>query len=69
MQLITGETISNNNDFIDKINGITISPIENHLYFKNMDGNVEYQNPKHIVPIERLAVHGCLFKKHKPEYN
>ena len=62
MQLITGETISNNNDFIDKINGITISPKKSFCILKIWMSNVEYQNPKHIVPIDGLAVYGCLFK-------
>jgi len=69
MQLITGESISKNEDFIDKINGITISPKKSFCILKIWMSNVEYQNPKHIVPIDGLAVHGCLFKKHKPEYN
>ena len=26
------------------------------------------QNPKSIIPIDGLNAHGCLFKKHNPEY-
>ena len=68
LQVITGETISTNNDFIKKVNGITISPKKAFCILKIWMSDVEYQNPKLIIPIEGLAMHGCLFKKHKPEY-
>ena len=68
LQIITGETISSNNDFIKKVNGITISPKKAFCILKIWMSDVEYQNPKLIIPIEGLAMHGCLFKKHKPEY-
>tara|TARA_B100001093_G_scaffold208682_1_gene200479 strand:- start:2637 stop:3158 length:522 start_codon:yes stop_codon:yes gene_type:complete len=68
LKSITGESISNNIDFIKNINGITISPKKSFCIIKIWMRTVEYQNPKLITNINGLSMHGCLFKKHKPEY-
>jgi translation initiation factor 4E len=68
LKSITGESISSNVDFIKDINGITISPKKSFCIIKIWMGSVDYQNPKLIMNIDGLSMHGCLFKKHKPEY-
>ena len=68
LKSITGESISDNVNFIKNVNGITISPKKSFCIIKIWMQSVEYQNPKLINNIEGLSMHGCLFKKHKPEY-
>jgi hypothetical protein len=65
---ITGEYISKDMNFLNSINGITISPKKSFCIIKIWMSNIEEQNPRKICKIEGLTVHGCIFKKHNPEY-
>jgi hypothetical protein len=65
---LVGNSISNNNDFLRAITGITISPKKNFCIIKIWITNCEYQNPQVVNEIKNLTLHGCLFKQHNPEY-
>lgn len=66
--LLVGGTLSNQNNFVKNINGITISPKKNFCIIKIWMNNCEFQNPALIINIKNLTNEGCLFKKHLPEY-
>lgn len=66
--LVVGETVSNDHKFVEKVTGITISPKKSFCIIKIWMCDCSYQNPKKIKIIDGLVPHGCLFKKHKPEY-
>jgi hypothetical protein len=63
--LLVGETL-----FKKKANitGITISPKKNFCIIKIWMGDCENQNPQDITSFDGIEPHGCLFKKHLPEY-
>lgn len=66
---LVGESISNNNLFINNVTGITISPKKNFCILKIWMTNCDYQNPQIVTEdIKNLSSHGCLFKKHTPEF-
>tara|TARA_Y100000996_G_scaffold392397_1_gene355129 strand:- start:126 stop:662 length:537 start_codon:yes stop_codon:yes gene_type:complete len=65
---IVGETISMNNDFRNDVTGITISPKKNFCIIKIWMSGCNHQNTQHITPIKGLNSHGCIFKKHNPEF-
>jgi hypothetical protein len=67
--VLTGETISNNIEFVNSVNGITISPKKNFCIIKIWLSNCNYQNPTLVTNIIKFLVpEGCLFKVHNPEY-
>ena len=67
--LLVGNTISSNNSFVASVNGITISPKKNFCIVKIWMANCSFQNPDVITSeVKGLESHGCLFKKHNPEY-
>ena len=66
--VLTGETVSTDPKFQEKINGITISPKKSFCILKIWMQNLEYQSPRIINPIDGLAINGCIFKKHKPSF-
>ena len=63
-----GETISTNLNVIPHVNGITISPKKNFCIIKIWMANCNFQNAGVIRELEGITAHGCLFKKHTPEY-
>ena len=65
---IVGETISMNNDFRSDVTGITISPKKNFCIIKIWMSGCSHQNTQQISPIKGLNSHGCIFKKHNPEF-
>jgi len=65
---LTGGCVSSNKNFMENINGITISPKKSFCILKFWMTDLQYQNPKEIINIEGLSSHGCLFKKHNPNY-
>lgn len=65
LYLLTGETLSNDHNFLKSINGITLSPKKSFCILKLWMCDLKQQNPKKIAEIEGLNMHGCLFKKHK----
>ena len=66
--ILVGETLANNPTLGKTINGITISPKKNFCIIKIWLSTCTYQNPQDINNIPGLTSHGCLFKKHLPEY-
>ena len=65
---LTGGSVSLNRNFFDNTNGITISPKKSFCILKFWMTDLQYQNPKEIIEINGLSSHGCLFKKHNPNY-
>ena len=65
---IVGNSVSDNNGFLNAVTGITISPKKNFCIVKIWMTNCKYQNPAVVHEIKGLQAHGCLFKKHTPEY-
>jgi translation initiation factor 4E len=63
-----GETISTNLNVLPHVNGITISPKKNFCIIKIWMANCNFQNAGIIRELEGITAHGCLFKKHTPEY-
>jgi hypothetical protein len=67
--VLVGNTISANDSFVASVNGITISPKKNFCIIKIWMSNCSFQNPDIITnQVKGLDSHGCLFKKHTPEY-
>ena len=65
---LIGESLTNNIKLQPNINGITISPKKNFCIIKVWCATCDFQNPDLIMEVENLSAHGCLFKKHMPEY-
>ena len=65
---IVGESITKNEEMLVLVNGITISPKKSFCIIKIWLSSCSVQNPKNIIEIENLDIHGCLFKKHRPNH-
>ena len=66
---LVGNNISNKDNVVSSITGITISPKKNFCIIKIWLSNCNYQNPDYITCDNKYIVsQGCLFKKHVPEY-
>ena len=65
---LAGETITNDLNLNKIINGITLSPKKNFCILKIWTNTCDHQNASIIRPIDNIDSHGCLFKKHNPEY-
>ena len=68
-----GKEFIKNNDIsyqniLDNITGITISPKKSFCILKIWLSSLKYQNVKKITEIKNLPFHGCICKKHKPDY-
>ena len=66
--LLVGETLTNDPRLLKIINGITISPKKAFCIIKIWLKNCDMQNPRQLTPVTGLSIHGCLFKRHKPEF-
>jgi len=66
--ILVGETLSTNARLMDSITGITISPKKNFCIVKIWLSGCDFQDPSSMVEVPGLSSHGCLFKKHLPEY-
>ena len=67
--VLVGNTISNNDDFVANVSGVTISPKKNFCIIKIWMSSCAYQNPGIITDeILNFSSSGSLFKKHVPEY-
>jgi len=66
--LLVGETMSDNVKILPHINGITISPKKNFCIMKVWVANCLFQDATVIRDVEGVSSHGCLFKRHVPEY-
>ena len=65
--MLMGGSLAENN-IVDSINGITISPKKNFCIIKIWLGDCENQNPQDINYFSGIDSNGCLFKKHLPQY-
>ena len=65
---LVGETLGKKQDYSKIINGITISPKRAFCIIKVWLSNCNYQSPFILNDIPELSSHGCIFKKHNPEY-
>ena len=61
-----GNTISLDEEFVRKTNGITISPKKNFSIIKIWMSDCSKQNPQSVVQIPNLNNFGSFFKKHPP---
>jgi len=67
--VVMGESISNETSFVTNVTGITISPKKNFCIIKIWMSNCSHQNPSIVTnDVKGLTSHGCIFKKHTPEY-
>ena len=67
--VLVGNTISNNDDFVANVSGVTISPKKNFCIIKIWMSSCAYQNPGIITDeILNFSSSVSLFKKHVPEY-
>lgn len=66
---LVGDTISVQNSFVNSVTGITISPKKNFCIIKIWLMDCANKNPNIVNPdVKGLTSHGCIFKKHTPEY-
>lgn len=65
---IMGESVSENNKLLAKVNGCTISPKKNFCIIKIWISDCTIQNVREIVDIAGLDKQGVIFKRHNPEY-
>lgn len=61
---IIGEVLTNDEDLMKNINGITISPKKNFGIIKIWTSNCDVQDSSKICHIDGLTSQGILFKKH-----
>ncbi len=66
--ILVGETLSNDPRMLSNINGITISPKKSFCLIKVWLKGCGMQNPARLTEISGLSIHGCIFKRHKPEF-
>ena len=66
--LLVGDTMTDNVKMLSHINGITISPKKNFCIMKVWVANCLFQDATVIRDVEGVSSHGCLFKRHVPEY-
>jgi len=68
MYAMCGESLCTNPKYNRLINGITISPKKNFCIVKIWLCDCSVQDADIIINIPNLTKHGCLFKKHEPEF-
>lgn len=67
--VLIGNVISPNEQFVESVTGITISPKKNFCIIKIWMQNCNFQNSALVTQeVKGLFSQGCLFKKHTPEY-
>ena len=65
---LTGETLTKNKELLKSINGITVSPKKSFCILKIWLSSTKFQSINDLDEIEDLSFHGCIFKKHKPDF-
>jgi hypothetical protein len=67
--VLVGGTISEKQEFVNSVTGITISPKKNFCIIKIWLSDCKNQNPSVVTnDVKGIGPQGCLFKKHMPEY-
>ena len=65
---LTGESLTKNEELLKSINGITVSPKKSFCILKIWLSSTKYQSISELDEIQDLSFHGCIFKKHKPDF-
>jgi len=65
---LCGETLFENKEINQHVNGITVSPKKNFCIVKIWLNSCKYQDPNTLINIPNIQKQGCLFKKHEPEF-
>lgn len=65
---LVGESLGKKIDYSKSMNGITISPKRAFCIIKVWLNTCNHQSPYILNDIPELNTHGCIFKKHNPEY-
>jgi len=65
---LCGETLTVNREHSQNINGVTISPKKNFCIIKIWLSSCDLQDPNILITLPNMLKHGCLFKKHEPEF-
>jgi hypothetical protein len=67
--VVAGNTLSKKPNFVDHVTGITISPKKSFCIIKIWMSDCSNKDPDVITEeLTCLNSHGCLFKKHAPEF-
>jgi len=66
--MLAGDSLTNNKNLLQTINGITVSPKKSFCILKIWTSTLEYQNVKELNEVNDVSFQGCIFKKHKPDY-
>jgi len=67
--VVVGGSISKQQNFVNCVTGITISPKKSFCIIKIWMSDCSNQNPTVVTTdLKGLSPQGCLFKKHTPEY-
>ena len=67
--VVVGGSISKQQNYVKNVTGVTISPKKNFCIIKIWLSDCTNQNPDVVTSdLKGLSSHGCLFKKHTPEY-
>lgn len=66
--LLVGKTLSNDNAFVENINGITISPKKNFCIIKLWTKTCDYEQCNIFHELCDINDTNVLFRKHDPEY-
>ena len=65
--LLLGNTLTDNKEMMNNINGITVSPKRNFCILKVWLKTCEYDNSELLNIPESMSKYGVLFKKHNPD--
>lgn len=65
---LCGESLCTDPKYNKHINGIAISPKKNFCIIKIWLDTITLQDSSIIINIPNLTKHGCLFKRHEPEF-
>lgn len=68
MYMLCGNSLTVNPNYMNNVNGITISPKKNFSIIKIWLKDCSLQDPEIIQPIPNLIKNGCVFRKHEPEF-
>jgi len=66
--VLVGETLTPDSNLGKRINGITISPKKAFCIIKVWLRDCTMQDPTRLRELSGLNIHGCIFKRHKPEF-
>lgn len=67
--VVVGSSISKQQNFVNCVTGITISPKKSFCIIKIWMADCNHQNPGIVTAdVKGLQAQGCIFKKHTPEY-